>query len=72
MLPLVCKQFDYKVGDYIYIENITDCVKNSEKPISAKQISGGKVKNIYLQLGALTDEEKRIILSGCLINYNKK
>lgn len=72
MLPLVCKQFDYKVGDYIYIENITDCVKNSDKPIAAKQISGGKVKNIYLQLGALTDEEKRIILSGCLINYNKK
>ncbi|MDE7084532.1 MAG: hydratase, partial [Clostridia bacterium] len=63
MLPLVCKQFDYKTGDYIYIENITDCVKNCEKPISAKQISGGKVKNIYLQLGALTDEEKRIILS---------
>ncbi|MDE7087107.1 MAG: hydratase, partial [Clostridia bacterium] len=72
MLPLICKQFDFKVGDYIYIENVTDCVKDSEKPISAQHVSGGKVKNIYLQLGALTQEEKQIILSGCLINYNKK
>lgn len=72
MLPLLCKQFDYKVGDYIYIENVTDCVKNCDKPIEAKHVSGGKVKSIYLQLGALTEEEKKIILSGCLINYNKK
>ncbi|MCM1439121.1 MAG: hydratase [Roseburia sp.] len=72
MLPLVCKQFDFNVGDYIYIEKVTDCVKFSEKPVAAKLISGGKVKNIYLQLGELTEEEKRIILSGCLINYNKK
>lgn len=72
MLPLVCKQFDFKVGDYIYIEKVTDCVKNCGKPIAAKHISGGNVKNIYLQLGELTGEEKKIILSGCLINYNRK
>lgn len=72
MLPLLCKQFDFKVGDYIYIEKVTDSVKNCDKPITAKHISGGKVKTVFLQLGALTDEEKKIILSGCLINYNKK
>ena len=72
MLPLTCKQFDFKVGDYIYIENITAFVKKGEATIPAKHVSGGKAKNIYLFLGALTEEEKQIILSGCLINYNKK
>lgn len=72
MLPLACKQFDYKVGDYIYIEKVTEAVKNCDKPVLAKHVSGGKVKDIYLQLGDLTEEEKKIILSGCLINYNKK
>lgn len=72
MLPLLCKQFDFKVGDYVYIENVTDFVKKGDTAIPAKHISGGKVKNIYLTLGSLTEEEKAIILSGCLINYNKK
>lgn len=71
MLPLLTKNFDYKIGDYIYIENIVGYVKDGEPNIPAKLISGGKVKNIYLSLGALTDEEKKIILAGCLINYNK-
>lgn len=72
MLPLLCKQFDYKVGDYVYIENVTYFVKKGDTAIPAKHISGGKVKDIYLQIGSLTEEEKKIILSGCLINYNKK
>lgn len=72
MLPLICKKFDFAVGDYVYIENAADFVMNSEKTICAKHISGGKVKDIYLTIGALTDEERQIILKGCLINYNKR
>ena len=72
MLPLVCKNFDFKAGDYIYIENVTGYVTADDPSIPAKHISGGKVKTIYLTLGALTAEEKQIILKGCLINYNKR
>lgn len=71
MLPLVYKGFDFKVGDYVYIENVADYVMQNNPNIPAKHVSGGKVKNIYFSLGALTEEEKKIILSGCLINYNK-
>jgi aconitate hydratase len=71
MLPLICKHFDFEVGDYIYIENITDLVEKDSPTILAKHIRGGKAKNIYLEIGSLTNEEKRIILSGCLINYNR-
>jgi aconitate hydratase len=71
MLPLICKGFDFKVGDYIYIENILDLIKQDSPTICAKHISGGKAKNIYLEIGSLTEEEKRIITSGCLINFNR-
>lgn len=71
MLPLLCRNFDYKVGDYIYIENIIGLIKEDAGVIPAKHISGGKFKNIQLELGYLTPEEKQIILAGCLINYNK-
>jgi aconitate hydratase len=72
MLPLVCREFDFAVGDYVYIEHITDLIKADAKAIPAKHIAGGVVKNIMFDLGALTPEEKQILLSGCLINYNKR
>jgi aconitate hydratase len=71
MLPLLCKKFNFELGDYIYIENITEAIKQNSPQISAVHISGGKATNIWLEIGALTEEEKKIILSGCLINYNK-
>ncbi|MCD8372810.1 MAG: hydratase [Clostridia bacterium] len=71
MLPLTCRSFDFKVGDYIYIENIVGLIKEGAEAIPAKHISDGKVKNIMLGIGYLTSEEKEIILSGCLINYNR-
>lgn len=71
MLPLVCKKFDFKVGDFVYIENIADLVKEDDPVICAKHISGKTVKTIYLTIGSLTPDEKKIILSGCLINYNR-
>ena len=72
MLPLVCKKFDFKVGDFVYIENITDFIAKDEPAIPATHISDGKAAKIFLTIGQLTEEEKEIILSGCLINYNKK
>ncbi|MDE7306970.1 MAG: hydratase, partial [Clostridia bacterium] len=71
MLPLVCNKFDFAVGDYIYIENIKQLITEGAQVLPAKHISGGNVKNISLEIGVLTSEEKKIILDGSLINYNK-
>ncbi|MCD8307209.1 MAG: hydratase [Clostridia bacterium] len=71
MLPLLASKFDYALGDYIYIEDITKYVLQDSPVIPAKHISGGKCKDISLELGQLTSEEKKIILCGCLINYYK-
>ena len=72
LLPFTCRKFDFKVGDFVYIENITELIKENCTAIPAKHISAGKVKNIMLEIGELPEEEKNVILSGCLINYNKK
>lgn len=72
MLPLLCAKSGFAVGDYVYIENICSIVERGEERIMAKHISGGKVRDIVLTLGALTPDERKIILSGCLINFNKK
>ncbi len=72
MLPLVCRSFDFADGDYIYIQDIVGLIKEGAEVVPAKHISGGKVKNIQLELGYLTPEERQIILSGCLINYNRQ
>ncbi len=71
MLPFTTKKIDLKVGDYLYIPNIADAVATGEERVVAKVISGGKTHDIALELGALTAEERRILLAGCLINYNK-
>ena len=35
-------------------------------------VIGDEVKEFTLKMGDLTDDERTIILKGCLINYNKK
>lgn len=71
MLPFTCRKFEFNVGDYIYIENIDELIKASCSAIPAKHIANGKVNNIMLELGEMTEEEKNIILNGCLVNYYK-
>ena len=71
MLPFTAKKIDLKVGDYLYIPNIADAVATGEERVVAKVISGGKTHDIALELGTLTAEERKILLAGCLINYNK-
>lgn len=69
ILPFVCRKFDFKSGDIISIENIRELIKSGCTAIPAKHISGGKTKNIMLDLPSMTEEEKKILLSGGLANY---
>ena len=34
-------------------------------------MNGTEKKKITLKLGEMTDDEREIILKGCLINYNR-
>ena len=72
MLPFTCAKIDLKVGDYLYVPNAAEAVASGEERVVAKVISGGKTRDVALELGALTADERKILLAGCLINYNKE
>ena len=72
MLPFTCKNAGVKVGDYLYLKNLADGIASGEERFVATVISGGKTRDIVLETGSLTAQERKILLDGCLINYNKE
>ena len=49
-----------------------ELLAGGEERFVAKVISEGKTHDIALELGALTPDERAILLAGCLINYNRE
>ncbi len=72
MLPFVMNEdYAFSVDDYVFIPGITDAIKNKNDIIKAYVVNKD-MKELSLSLGALTDDERDIILAGCLINYYKE
>ena len=59
-------------GDYIFVPGIADAVKTGNDDIAAYVVKDGGLTDCKFSLGRLTDDEREIILKGCLINYNRK
>ncbi len=63
-------KFDYEDGDYIFVEGIREAIKEKREKIEGKVITKtGKTEKIELIISGLTDDEREIILDGCLMNY---
>jgi len=73
MLPFLIQEGElpFKNGDYLFVPDIKKAVAEKTKQIKAYAV-GDTVKEFTLALGDLTDDEREIILKGCLINYNKR
>jgi len=73
MLPFIYDSAaDFEVGDHIYVPNVRNTVAAAKYEFEAHIIKAdGSVKPITLKMGELTDDERTIILCGCLINYYK-
>ncbi len=73
MLPFLIKdgELPFKNLDYIYVPGIKEAVKDKKDVIKAYAVKDGSLNEFDLTLGELTDEEREIILKGCLINYNR-
>ena len=73
MLPFIIKEGElpFKNLDYIYIPGIKKAVEEKASVIKAYVVGNGQKKEFELTLGEMTDEERQIILKGCLINYNR-
>ncbi len=71
MLPFIAdSEPDFEVGDYILVLGVRDAVKNKKDVFEAYVIKeNGESKPLTLKVSNMTDDERQIILDGCLINY---
>ena len=59
-----------RVGDWLAVPNVRKAVQNAEPTILAYVVrEDGSAEQIALTLKDLTDDERQIILDGCLINF---
>ena len=64
--------FEYEVGDYVFVEGIRAGIAAGQEEFEAKVVkANGSVETITLFVKGLTDDEREIILDGCLMNYYK-
>ena len=74
MLPFITEEnheaLSFQNGDYIFVPDVRKAVEEKRDVIQA-YVVGDDLKEISLKLGDLTDNEREIILKGCLINYYK-
>ncbi len=61
--------FEYEVGDYVFVPDIKEKILKGDEVFPAKVITKDSVKDITLYVKGLTEDEKDIILKGCLMNY---
>ncbi len=73
MLPFLIEEGElpFKNLDYLFIPGIKKAVEDKAEVIKAYVVDKDSLKAFDLRLGELTDEERQIILKGCLINYNR-
>ncbi len=76
MLPFLLSEQEeqdlpFENGDYIFIPGITEVIKNHKDSVKAYVVKETLLE-FNMKLGDLTEDEREIILKGCLINYNNK
>lgn len=71
MLPFLIEEGDlpFANGDYLFVPDIRKAVEEKQTDIEAYVVKDGALKPFTLKMGDLTDDERTIILKGCLINY---
>ena len=73
ILPFTIDQgtpFDYQPGDCVFVPGIRAAIEAGREDIPAQVICrDGSVHDLLLHVRGLTQDEKEIILDGCLMNY---
>ena len=74
MLPFLIKEGElpFANGDYLFFPEIRKAVAEKDDVIKGYVVGESELKEFEVALGELTDDEREIILKGCLINYNRK
>ena len=73
MLPFQMEaEPEFEVGDYIYVPGIRKVLAEGPTDQIKAYVIGDEVREITLYLADMTDNEKEIVMDGCLINFNRK
>ncbi len=70
LLPLITDESDLKleVGDYVFLEGVRAAVASGGEIVRGKVI-GKETYDINFRIPEMSQSERDVILSGCLINY---
>ncbi|HWT73297.1 MAG TPA: hydratase [Mobilitalea sp.] len=69
MIPFIFDgELPFANGDYIFVKDVMKAIIEKNSEMKAYVVNKG-MKEFTLKLGELTDDEREIILKGCLINY---
>lgn len=74
MLPFLIEEGElpFHNDDYLFFPQIRRAVETKAESITGYVVKEDSLKEFSVSLGELTDDEREIILKGCLINYNNK
>ena len=70
MLPFLIDEGElpFTKGDFLFVPEIRKAIEEKQSEVKV-YVNGDKAREVVLRLGGLTDDEREIILKGCLINY---
>lgn len=73
MIPFQMKgEPEFGVDDYILVPGIRRALEDNKlDDIKAYVLLDGKVSELSLYITPMTEEERRIVMAGCLINFNR-
>ncbi len=71
MLPFLFpdEELPFALGDYIFVPDVRKAIAEKATDIPAYVVKDGALVPFTLKMGALTDDERQIIMDGCLINF---
>ncbi|MPM98841.1 hypothetical protein SDC9_146031 [bioreactor metagenome] len=70
MLPFILDgETPFENGDYIFVPEVRKAVEDKKKEMPAYIVKAGKLVPFTLKMDDITDDERKIILAGCLINF---
>ncbi len=74
LIPFLCdiphEEIPFHKGDIIYVPDVRKAIAEKATEIKAYIATQG-MKEFTLKMDALTDDERQIIIDGCLINFYK-
>ncbi len=73
MLPFIIEEgaLPFANGDYLFLPDVKKAIQDKASTFKAYVVKEDGLQEFTLKMGELTEDEREIILKGCLINYNR-